>query len=235
MGQIERQPAPEVALVGGHTLAEISADALIDGMELSLWFSPPGCHRYLDGCWVRLAGADVFFERRPDVFNRFHLVAARVLTASDPQPRVPDVWFPQWRKPAPLVVTAEVQDGAAPKGWKLVPMEATVEMLQALADRVEPGAWDAQSDKEKRETEEHFRAWWRALLSASGQPFQIPSRVPTDPVLRSRVADLLHLLENATISTPTAGDEPQARAVMSILRAMLAPALDDAKAPAGEA
>ena len=49
-----------------------------------------------------------------------------------------------------------------------------------------------------------------------------PAAVPTDWLLRSKLADLLHLLEFSAISTATGGDDLQARKVMADLRAMLA-------------
>lgn len=45
---------------------------------------------------------------------------------------------------------------------------------------------------------------------------------PIDAVLRSRVADLLHLLQFARIETPTAGDAEQAEKAVNDLERMLA-------------
>lgn len=47
-------------------------------------------------------------------------------------------------------------------------------------------------------------------------------KIPSDAALRSRVADLLHLLQFARIETPTAGDAEQAEKAMNDLERMLA-------------
>lgn len=47
-------------------------------------------------------------------------------------------------------------------------------------------------------------------------------KIPNDAALRSRVADLLHLLQFARIETPTAGDAEQAEKAMNDLERMLA-------------
>ena len=46
-------------------------------------------------------------------------------------------------------------------------------------------------------------------------------KIPSDAALRSRVADLLHLLQFARIETPTAGDAEQAEKAMNDLERML--------------
>ena len=50
------------------------------------------------------------------------------------------------------------------------------------------------------------------------RPVAQPTR---DLLLRSRVADLLHLLQFAQVACPTAGDSEQAEAVMADIRRML--------------
>lgn len=47
-------------------------------------------------------------------------------------------------------------------------------------------------------------------------------KIPLDAALRSRVADLLHLLQFARIETPTAGDAEQAEKAVNDLERMLA-------------
>jgi hypothetical protein len=53
--------------------------------------------------------------------------------------------------------------------------------------------------------------------------------MPRDWLLRSKVADLLHLLEFSSISTATGGDDEQARKVMADLKGMLADAASSAQ------
>lgn len=58
-------------------------------------------------------------------------------------------------------------------------------------------------------------------------------KIPLDAALRSRVADLLHLLQFARIETPTAGDAEQAeKAVNDLERMLAAPAAPVAPWPA---
>ena len=53
--------------------------------------------------------------------------------------------------------------------------------------------------------------------------------MPRDWLLRSKVADLLHLLEFSSISAATGGDDEQARKVMADLKGMLADATPPAQ------
>lgn len=48
-----------------------------------------------------------------------------------------------------------------------------------------------------------------------------PAPLPCDWVLRCKVADLVHLLAYATITTPSEGDAGQARRILDDLRGML--------------
>lgn len=68
-------------------------------------------------------------------------------------------------------------------------------------------------------TADQMRAYARAALAQQAHEAQ---PLPTDWLLRSRVADLLHLLEFSSINTPTKGDEAQVRKALADLRSMLA-------------
>jgi hypothetical protein len=98
----ERQPGPELALVlGSAGMAEVSADMGANGLSVSMWLTGGWARQAAaEGFWVRMAGADVFFETRDLLFNRARFEATRVLQASDPAPRTPDVWLPLPRPPA---------------------------------------------------------------------------------------------------------------------------------------
>lgn len=104
---VDRLPAPELALVGaGCGLVEVSADMVSVGtMQWMVWLRGPGAVRYMEtGFWVRLglAGpADVYFAPRGVLFNRARFEATQVLLASDPAPRLPDVWLLRSKPPGP--------------------------------------------------------------------------------------------------------------------------------------
>lgn len=95
--QMERQPAPELALMGGSAgMVEVSADLRPDDLALRVWLTSGWALKFKDtGFWVRMAGADVFFAPCGVLFNRATFEATRVLQASDPTPRTPDAWLPR--------------------------------------------------------------------------------------------------------------------------------------------
>lgn len=99
----QREPLPELALVGGTGgLAEVSLDAAPQVFELSLWLTGAEAKRLMPtGFWLRVADADMFFIPAGALFNRARFAATRVLAASDPAPRTPDVWLLQTRPLGP--------------------------------------------------------------------------------------------------------------------------------------
>lgn len=100
---LQREPLPELALVGGTCgMAEVSLDGVPQGFELSIWLTGAEAMRVLPtGFWLRVAGADTFFTPAGVLFNRARFAATKVLPASDPAPRTPDVWLLQTKPLCP--------------------------------------------------------------------------------------------------------------------------------------
>lgn len=92
---MQREPAPELALVGGAVgNVEVSADLGPSSLNLSLWLVGAEARRVQgSGFWVRLGGVDMFFTPVGELFNRARFEATQWLAASDPAPRLPDVWL----------------------------------------------------------------------------------------------------------------------------------------------
>lgn len=88
-------------------MGEISADLVARALVLSIWLTGAEALRLMPtGFWVRIADADVFFGPVGTLFNRARFEAKRVLQATDPAPRSPDVWLLQTR---PLGLATGVQ------------------------------------------------------------------------------------------------------------------------------
>lgn len=92
---MRREPAPELAQVAGACgMAEVSVDFSPDGLRLVLWLAGAEARRLMPtGFWLRMAGADMFFAHRGQLFNRAMFVAERAVLVDDPEPRLPDAWL----------------------------------------------------------------------------------------------------------------------------------------------
>lgn len=118
-------------------------------------------------------------------------------------------------------MAVNADSGYAADGGVLDEMSDTLDSALCLLEERAPVAVVSASEWRRAQEGRTFMAIPGNEADSSGDVLLYAATALDGRVMSSLVADLLHLLDYATIQTPTQGDSQQARRVMESLRAML--------------